>query len=74
MDIDSDSSSSSTGNNDEELEKFKQEELKRKIDALESKVNLIKLKLDNRPVVVFPIGTNSTTYILNKIYLVNIIT
>lgn len=41
MDVDSDSSSSSSSldSNDEELEQFKQDELKKKIDALENKVN-----------------------------------
>lgn len=38
MDVDSDSSSSSDSN-DEELEQFKQDELKKKIDVLENKVN-----------------------------------
>jgi len=41
MDVDSDSScSSSSDSNDEELEKFKQDELKKKIDVLENKVNI----------------------------------
>lgn len=41
MDVDSDSSSSSSSNsNDEEFEKFKQDELKKKIDVLENKVNI----------------------------------
>jgi len=40
MDVDSDSSSSSSSDsNDEELEKYKQDELKKKIDVLENKVN-----------------------------------
>lgn len=40
MDVDSDSScSSSSDSNDEEFEKFKQDELKKKIDILENKVN-----------------------------------
>lgn len=38
MDVDSDSSSSSSSY-DEELEKYKQDELKKKIDVLENKVN-----------------------------------
>lgn len=38
MDVDSDSSSSSSS--DDELEKFKQDELKKKIDVLENKVNI----------------------------------
>ncbi|CAH1722535.1 squamous cell carcinoma antigen recognized by T-cells 3-like [Aphis gossypii] len=39
MDVDSDSScSSSSDSNDEELEKFKQDELKKKIDVLENKI------------------------------------
>lgn len=41
MDVDSDSSSSSSDCNDEEFEKFKQDELKKKIDVLETKVNFI---------------------------------
>jgi len=39
MDVDSDSSCSSSDSNDEELEQFKQDELKKKIDVLENKVN-----------------------------------
>lgn len=39
MDVDSDSSSSSDSV-DEELEQFKQDELKKKIEILENKVNL----------------------------------
>ncbi|XP_001946245.2 squamous cell carcinoma antigen recognized by T-cells 3 isoform X2 [Acyrthosiphon pisum] len=39
MDVDSDSSSSSSSDsNDEELEKYKQDEMKKKIDALENKI------------------------------------
>lgn len=38
MDVDSDSSSSSDSI-DEELEQFRQDELKKKIDGLENKVN-----------------------------------
>lgn len=40
MDVDSDSSSSSSSDShDEVLEKFKEDELKKKIDILENKVN-----------------------------------
>lgn len=39
MDVDSDSSSSSSSDcNDEEYEKFKKDELKKKIDVLENRV------------------------------------
>lgn len=38
MDVDSDSSSSSDCN-DEEFDKFKQDELKKRIDVIENKVN-----------------------------------
>jgi len=41
MDVDSDSSSSSSDCNDEELEKFKQDELNKKIEVLENKVNFV---------------------------------
>lgn len=42
MDVDSDSSSSSSSSdcNDEEFEEIKHDELKKKIDVLENKVNL----------------------------------
>lgn len=39
MDVDSDSSTSSSDSHDEEFEKFKEDELKKKIDILENKVN-----------------------------------
>lgn len=43
MNVDSDSSSSSSSDsNDEELEKYRQDEMKKKIDVLENKVNLSK--------------------------------
>lgn len=65
MDVDSDSSSSSDSI-DEELEQFKQDELKKKIDALENKVKfaahfnilsrkLILLKIFNYEVAKFVI-------------------
>lgn len=41
MDVDSDSSSSSSSDsNDDEFEKFRQDEVQKKVDVLENKVNI----------------------------------
>lgn len=41
MEVDTDSSSSSGDSNDEEYEKFKQENLQKKVDVLENRVSMI---------------------------------
>lgn len=78
MEVDSDSSSSSSSDcNDEEIDKFKEDELKKKIEILENKVNYCILCIiffhdesmifffSIRSVIIFLYLTNSYFFVSN---------